>query len=285
MEKFYTAIVNELDGDISRIHVFWSWATHIGEAISKMVECAIRQQIRNPVLLKLDPYDFENLPNEVLTDDSGKTYFSDSSYSYPTKNFYQLPYGVISSCIEGDRDIEEIQIGHKIEYFDRGLIQLIAVVDGDNLLHTYTEIIKILPSIRVFWVKILEDWENLDRREMYVNEELVDPKSIRDFLERHDIDMFLNGYLGFTSYGEQGKTNVSIDEHRLISVLSYDEILLYKMSQFLEEKKIPLKTNLVTIQDKIYHWHYRHPVSKTREETIALLRRNGFQYWKPKGNT
>lgn len=284
MRQFYTGLIKWSDEEFSYFRVFWSWATNIGEAIDKMLKCAAQQQITNPKIYQFDPYNFEVLPSNAIASNNGETYFSEPTYSFPTEANYQLPYGVIASCLEGEHDISEIQVGYEVKREADGLIKLTALVEEDKLLPLYLNLLQVLPSIRVFWIKLQDDWEHFGKEELYVHEGLNCPQTIKLFLEQYHLDILLNGHLTLTSYTDRGETNVSIDEHRLIIVLGYDEELIDKICKRLEQYNFSKKSNLITVLSKIHHWHYKHPAGKARRDLTLLLRNKGFSYWEPQNN-
>lgn len=100
--KFYIAVVAWSEEKVSKLRSFFTWETEIGKAIDKIKKSAKRQKINRPIVHYLDPYDFDKIANnDISTDDNGETYFSNQIYSFPKVDYYKLPYGVISSCIEG----------------------------------------------------------------------------------------------------------------------------------------------------------------------------------------
>lgn len=281
MTQFYAALLEWSDDHLSYVRVFWAWATHMGEALDKMIACALRQQIPSPIPCQLDPYDFETLPEDVTTDDDGETYIADAVFSFPPEPSYMLPYGVIASGVEGEHDIDEIRIGYLVKSNPQGLAKLTAIVHAEDLVPFYIQMLSLLPGIRVFWVQIQADWEQTNHAEFYVHEGLATVQAIQGWLEQHYTDMVLNGHLILTTYTEQGETNVSLTDHKLLQVVGYDSELIHRLSTFLSQEQIPAIEELVTIEYGIYHWHYRHPASKTRPELIAMLKGQGFTHWNP----
>lgn len=282
MAQFYVALLEWSDDHIGYVRTFGAWAEHMGEALDKMLACAARQQIANPDPREIDPYNFETLPQEVSTDDDGETYSADDLFSFEPAPSYTLPYGVIASCQEGAHEIDEIQIGHAVSSDPNGLTRLSAVVEANELLPLYMQLLELLPAIHVFWIQLQADWEQAGQEAFYTHEGLSSADDIRAFLEQHRIDTVLNGHVTLTTYTEQGATNISLTDHKLLRVVGYDQELVQQLSEHLSQQAIPLRDTLVTIEYGFYHWHYRHPASRSRAELITWLEGQGFTYWNPR---
>lgn len=282
---FYAALIEWSDEQYGYVRAFWTWASHIGEAIDKILYCAKRHGVSNPVPSQLDPYDFNTLPATAITDDDGETYVANAIRSFIRDSTYRFPYGVIASCIEGEHLIDEINVGYAITQHEDGLIKLSAVVPANNLLSLYLTIVQMAPSLRVFWVKLQEDWEAKDEQPtLYVNEALTTMNAIASFLERHNIDLVFNGHVTLTAFTEIGSININLDDHKMLVVVGHDAELIDTFAAYLEQQGIPQMKNLVNVQTGIHHWHYRHPSSRSRNDLVALLEQEGFQLWDPEAD-
>jgi hypothetical protein len=281
MSTFYTALIEWSDSSRGYVQVFWAWADHIGEAIAKMLACAQRRGIVQPVAGQLDPYHFDTLPASTSTDDEGVTYAADHIHSFPPEQEYQLPTGVIASCREGDYDITDIQTGFTKREAADGLVDIRAVVKADNLLPVYAALISTLDTIRVFWIEFQADWEADNLKAMYVNEMLDEVPKISRFLQSYHRDTVEHGHITLTTYAEQGATNISITDHKIIRVLSYDQPQVEACIQALQTHQLAYQDPLITVEQGIYHWHYRPPLGLDRQGMIDWLSEEGFTYWQP----
>jgi hypothetical protein len=79
-----------------------------------MLKCAKANGVSNPTLSEADPYDFDILPETAITDDGGDTYVAEAIHSFPTEYNFNLPYGVIHSCLEGDYETSDIAPGYQV---------------------------------------------------------------------------------------------------------------------------------------------------------------------------
>lgn len=278
--EFYTCIIEWPEGEISYLRVFWAWASHLGEALSKMTECAKAIGISNPIACEADPYEFSNLPDTAITQDEGQTYVDDTIHSFPTRYSYKLPGGVIKCCLEGDYEIEDIAVGYTMDN-DEDLICVTAVVEEHNLLSIYSRLIKTLPDIAAFWIRLQDDWEEAGKEEIYVNEELNSFDNISELIEQERLNTLENGHVTITTFSKAGKTNLNISDHKIIVALTYEIDIAERFCDLLTEEGIRVKDELVTIEYGFHHRHYRHPKSQDRQSLISLLQRKGFSYWDP----
>jgi hypothetical protein len=106
-------------------------------------------------------------------------------------------------------------------------------------------------------------------------------QSIAEFVNRHRNDTLLNGHVTITTFSPTGATNLSISDHKMIVVLTYDEDLAVRMGQFLEHREVHEQYELVGVDHEFHHWHYRHPQSRDRQGLVELLKAEGFELWVP----
>ncbi|AFY68425.1 hypothetical protein Pse7367_0107 [Thalassoporum mexicanum PCC 7367] len=276
MSQLYVGVVRWVVQDIGYLNTFWAWANHRGEAIHRMLGAAKRQKIHNPLVNRLDPFDPENLRADVLTDDYGITFYSEKAYSFVPGYSYKFPYGIVPSCIEGDNEPDDIEPGWNVSVNADGLLDLTAVVEAKELLEIYGHLISLLPSIRVFWIRIVEDWEKYGQEQIFANESLNTPQLILDFIKGHSIDILQNGHLVLTCFSDVGATNLNLSDHKYIEALSYDKDVIAKLCLHLNDCGIGKLDDLLTINDRIHHWHYRHPAGKGRTDLINMLQNEGF---------
>lgn len=272
--EFYTALAKWSGGKVSYFRAFWTWADQIGVAIENILRCAEGMRIPAPRVAELDPFEFEDLPNTAFSDD-GVTYVSDTSHSFPTELSFELPSGVVFSSIEGPHDVGEIDVGYSVDEPDEGLTTLRAVVDEESLVGTYLHLVEALPDIQVFWIKLHADWED-DKEEMYTTEALNEVQKIERFLSETSADTVLNGHVTITTYSKTGATNLNIDDHKMIVVLSYDSVQIDSLGLALESRGVFKREQLIGVDQEFHHWHYRPSRSRTRKELITALEEKGF---------
>lgn len=279
--EFYTCLIEWSEGSTSYVRVFWAWASHLGAALEKMRKLAKDIGIENPVLSQTDPYELDNLPATAITEDGGLTYVSDTVHSFPTESSFALPYGVIHSCLEGEHEMDEIVPGFEISENEGGLVELEAVVEESNLIRIYLDAVATLSDVRVFWIKIHDDWENVGKEEIYINEELVSQKAIGKFIEKHKLNTVQNGHVTLTTYSDEGQTNLNINDHKMIVATSYDKNVIDGIAGVFRKHWLNMRQDLISVQYGFHHWHYRHSEAKKRSALIDLLQEEGFVIWEP----
>jgi hypothetical protein len=282
-KTFFTILIESHAPEESFIQVFWSWANHLGEAIEKVLKACIRMGIENATASEADPYDFAALPDHVIHDEKLNIFFAEARHYFPTspEKSFTPPTGIIKSCLDGDLDYELIRHGFSQTKREDGLYEVEAVVGRDNLFDTFVELAKKLPSIKVFWIKIAADWEDKGLEEFWVNEDLNCVELIADFMTAHAKDTIANGHVSLTAYSQRGQTNLLIDTHKTIKVLTKSAKVQSKMVAGLKRLGFEEVSELYSLEYGYYHWHYRPAKSKSRTRLVRALKREGFTAWSP----
>lgn len=280
--NFYVIILESSDKENGNLYILYLWAENISHSLDKSLSYANSLSFPNPAVRQIDPYNFDSIKTIKGLKKDGEVYISEKIYSFNYVDSYHFPHGIIASCMEGNHDISEIKPGYKVFHENDGLIKLTLNSKAECLLSTYNNLLSIVPCIDTFWIKISAEWDCYTDDVFYINQNLNSSQSIYSFINEHQIDLLFNGYVTLTSYVSQGRTNISIDDHKLVIVLSYDEQLVDNLCIHLEENNMHRKHDLITIQDEIYHWHYPHIEGKSKKELISLLANEDFRYWNPK---
>lgn len=278
---FYTVIVESVaDEESSFVQVFWTWAMEMGEAIGRVLAVAREEGIAAPVAAEIDPYDIDTLPDDVDEIRDTGVFTSGARFFYPTETGpMPLPQGIILSALEGEQSPEEIQPAFDA-WRDDDLYRLEASVPGEKLVPTFLALVTALPAIRVVWTEITHEWDNEDKIRFYANESITTVDAIRDFLESHPRDIVGNGYVKFTAYSETGATNIVINDHKEIAVMTYDEGVWETARNVLATLGLPEVEDRRSIQYGYYHWHYAPAGAKTRDALVNYLEGLGFFLWK-----
>jgi hypothetical protein len=283
--KFFAAVVQWSDEEDSYYRTFWAHASHMGEALDKILKSADANDIPNPIVGSINFDTVDNLPETATTDDDGDTYADDTVFSAPLEHYYQLPYGVIESFTDEGYTTEDLTVGYDIdvgyEEDDDDLIKLRALVNEDDLLTTYLALVDGLPNISGFWIKLQDDWEEADSEEIYKNTDLNSRQRITEFIDRNRKDILLNGHVTITANSSVGKTNLNISDHKMIEVLTYDLEIAGKMAELLKARGVYQQYELLGVDQDFDHWHYRHPQPRDRQGLVELLKSAGFELWDP----
>ena len=278
---FYTVIIEgHADAD-AFVQVFFTWAADIGEAIAKVTAVAKEQEgIEHPIASELDEYDFDTLPDDVVEIGDTSVLSSGARFHFPAEEpVFRLPAGVILSCLDGEYDPEELCPGFQIQD-DEELLRLDCAVPGDELEMVFNALVEALPDIRVSWIECSDEWEDASARQLYANEALNTPDSIQAFLRGETENILYNGMVKFTAYCVEGRTNLLIDDHKVISVLTFSRVILESMSDKLRELGFEESDELRTVVRGLHHWHYAPSGALRRQDFIAHLLGHGFSLWK-----
>jgi hypothetical protein len=280
-KTFFTVLVESSGPGESFIQVFWAWAGHLGEAIGRVLRACGRLGVENAIPSEADPYDFATLPGHVIHDEKLDVFYDETRYCFPAEKSFAPPLGIIKSCLDGEYGEELIREGFSLTKSGDGLYEIEVVVEGGRLFDTYLALVRRLPSIRVFWVKISADWEEKGREEFWVNEDLNAPELIASYLTDHAKDTVANGHITLTTYSGAGQTNLSIDSHKTIKALTKSVKLQDRMTAALRRLGFDEIAELHSLEYGYYHWHYRPARSKSRAGLVASLKRDGFSAWNP----
>ena len=279
-KSFFMIMIESVEPEQSFIQVFWTSADHPGQAIQRVLRACARLGIKNPYASELDASDIKSLPRNVVHNTNLDVCYSPNRNYFPTENTFIAPFGIIKSFLNGKYDYDLIREGFHQRRTKAGIYEIEVVVENDRLFDTFVQLVKRLPSIKVFWIKLAADWEDAGREEFWTNEKLNTAEAIADFLKAHWNDTVANGHVALTVYGAVGQTNLLIDTHKTIKVLTKSVTIQRKLSAALRRLGVDQLSKLHSLEYGYYHWHYRPARSKSRTRLIAALKKNGFSFWK-----
>ena len=279
--KLHTCLIEEQTEDEAYVQVYWSRAEHLGAAIGNMLAAARANGMLNPEPRQTDPYDLSSLTEEVIPSSAAETFWADRRYYFSPEPLFQVPYGVISSCVEGDHDIDEIAPGFTLSRDESGKTTLEANVAGDHLFTLYRNLLELHPRYKVFWYLLHDHWDHGSDR-FLINEALDTPEAILDHLEAHQHDSIFNGHVTLTAYLEEGATNFNLTDHKRLIIHTYSDEVAARYAARLHDLGYPRMEDLVSIERGIHHWHFRHPASRTKQGLADHLKEIGFSDWEPR---
>ena len=273
-------MIESVEPEHSFFQVFWSPAVHPGEAIESVLNACLRFGIKNAIARELDHLEFSSLPSDIVHDKKLQVFYARQRNYFPTEKSFVAPFGIIESSQKGDYDYDLIREGFHLRKTAEGIYELVAVIERERLFETFLELVNRLPSIRVFWIKIAGDWEDRGREEFWANEDLNTSETIRSFLTTRQRDTVANGHVAVTVYSDPGQTNLLIDTHKTIKVLTKSVRMQRKMSASLSGLGYQELRDFHSLEHGYYHWHYRPVRSMSRKRLIAALKSDGFSLWK-----
>lgn len=271
-------MIESIEPEQSFVQIFWSPATHFGVAIDTVLRACASMGINNPIAREADYVD--SRPKNALREKQLKIWYARERHCFPSEKTFVAPAGIIASSHEGKYDYERIREGFSLFKTDEGIYELEAAIERDRLFDTYVELLKRLRTIKVFWIKLAADWEDRDREELWTNESLNTSESITNFIMSHSNDTLANGHIALTAYGDLGATNLTIDTHKTIKVLTKSAKVQRQMAATLKRLGFDQLTKFHSLEHGYYHYHYRPTRSKSRTRLIAALKKWGFTLWK-----
>lgn len=270
-------IVECSDGESSYFRHFWTYGSHLGEAVDKIVRLAKDSGARDPYLSEINEYE-EYIPENAYLLDDGESYVSEERWMFPPEPGFRLPYGVSLTEGEHDHDDAEIVPAFEVFIYDDGLMEVSAVVEENSLVSLYERLLSITDELDVFWIKLPYDWECEEDEDIrYVAEGLNTPKRIVDYIKANRNNTLLNGYITMTAYADTGETNFNISDHKELMVLTYDQRIRKDATDVFRSAGLKQKKSLITIGRGFHHWHYRPTESLDRETFIKKLVGDGFE--------
>jgi hypothetical protein len=279
-QSFFQVMIEAVQPERSFFQVFWSVATHPGAAVESVLNACVGLGITNAIARELDDFEFNSLPKNAIRVKSSSVWYAPGRAYFPTEKSFIAPFGIIESTQKGELDYELIQEGFSLAKTDAGIYEVEAAIESDKLFSTFVELMNRLPTIRVFWIKLAADWEDQGREDFWTNESLNTSKSITTFLTTHSKDTVANGHVALTAYSNVGQTNLSIDTHKTIKVLTKSAKIQRKMAASLKSLEFKELSEFHSLEYGYYHWHYRPARSKSRTRLVAALRKSGFTLWK-----
>lgn len=279
-EDLFKVMIESVEPENSFFQVFWSLATHIGAAIDTILSACVRMGINNPSAREVDCVEFDSLPENAVRNKRLKVWHAPVRHYFPTEKAFIAPAGIIESGRKGEYDYELIREGFRLPEIEEGTYEVELAVERDKLFDVFVELMKRLPSIRVFWIKLAADWENQNREEFWTNESLNTAELITSFLKTHWNDTVANGHVALTTYGDPGQTNLTIDTHKTIKVLTKSAEMQQTMASALKSLGFEELPEFHSLEYCFYHWHYRPTQSKSRTRLIAAMKKWGFSLWK-----
>lgn len=282
-DALYTCLIESQSDDEAFVQVYWARARHLGAAIEKMLALARQNGASNPIAREADPYDIENLEGEVYPDSAAEVFHATTCYSFPPEPIFTFPAGIIPSCIEdeGADEVDGTRPGYQRSQDDAGLIEIAVNVPHPDLVPVYERLLQMHSSYATFWYQFHSHWEEAEEQ-FYENSDLNTPEAIFGHLQSHPHDAVQNGSVTLTAYLEEGATNLSITDHKRILIWTYSDDVAKVFEIALKSAGFSSDDDLVSVDHRMHHWHYRPSESLSRIDLADYLTTaQGFSPWSP----
>jgi hypothetical protein len=277
-EEFYRVLIESVEPKQSFVQVFWCSAKHPGQAIDAVFRACARLGINNPIVSELDYLDLNTIPDDSFHEKKSNVWCAMERYTFPTEKTFIAPLGIVGTSEQGEHEYEQIREGFQLTKSD-DIYEIEAVVERDNLLKTFFELAMRLPSIKVFWIRVAPDWEDRGWEQLWTNDKLNIIESISSFLASHFNDTVANGHVALTVYSDAGQTNLTIDTHKTIVVLTKSKKMQDRMAAGFRKMRFEELSKFYSLRYDYHHYHYRPTRSKSRRRLVAALKRSGFKLW------
>lgn len=156
-----------------------------------------------------------------------------------------------------------------VEHADPKLLVLEAMTDREQLVDLFLGIVERLPSADNLEVKVLADFEDAAKTDVWLTSR-VNAKAIIRFLDDHDVDVIGNGHLEVSVYVRAHKATLRLTEHKTVVWLAEDRALEAEMKRWFGELKVPRVEQLTSV-NQVSHFHYRPAKSRDRKKLAEQL--------------
>jgi hypothetical protein len=283
-QHLYSGLLEHQEDESAFVQMYWARGIHLGEAIEKMLAAAVENGVATPTLREAAPCESPPRDVEVYPSTRADVFFSTSRFSFPPEPSFELPAGIIPSSIPSQAtdplDADDIKPGYSREEQDGGLIEIGVNVDAKAVVPVYSKLLRMHDRYETFWYQLHDHWEN-GQTAFLENPALNQADKILKHLSENLPDSILNGFVTLTAYLGEGSTNINISDHKRIVILTYSQDVAAVLQDALEKEGYRDDPDLVSIDHRIHHWHYRGTQSLDRDSLVRHLKQQGFAPWQP----
>ena len=285
-QYWYFLIGGQYEQDNGLVTNFYASGQHCGEALENALQAAIHEMgISAPEATeaaRLDTLaDFEEPANLIKVTDNVQ--FGPNTYSYPLdspeKSFIP-PTCIIKAAEDDELDYELIKegfIGYKSEGSDVYEFEL--VVEKSRLIDTFLQAIHFIPAADQLEITIQGHWKN-QASELWVANLAQTQLDVAALLLENQPSILENGFVECALYSTKGETRLLLDEHKKIRHSTTDEAIFSHFRQQILALGFEQTTELYSLEDGFYHWHYRPANSLDAPDFRVLLIDAGFKFVK-----
>ena len=281
-ELWYLLIEGQQDSDTGIFGSFYTYGSHLGDALEKTVKTSAGYNFKSPELIEASFLEsFEQVENaDDLIELNDSVYMNPTTHTFPSndpdKSFIP-PIGIVKSVDDGEYDYSFIKENF-VAYGqnENGIFELELVVGKANLFDVFFKSIIYLPSVDGFWIYIQPFWEN-DITELWVAKHFINPDLVKEFLKMHQKDTLENGNLKMVTHSLAGETNLTLDDHKKIKLHTKDEEIFRRFIENIEALGYEQTREFYSLEYGFHHWHYRPAGSLTRPDFKTMLEKNQFE--------
>ena len=233
--------------------VYWSRATHMGEAIQQSLNAALENGLQNPLPCSCDYDNFDDIDEEVEPDSNSDVFWSITRNYFPLEESFVLPTGIIGAWPDAEHDVTDITQGYTMDKTEDGMTTIYVNADREQLFPLYERLLRLNPTYKVFWYMLHDHWDDESEDRFLINEKLDSSEKIIEHLVEHESDSVQNGFVTLTAYLEQGATNLSISDHKRIVITTFSEEVARQYADLLDGSAYPKMSEMLSIEHKMHH--------------------------------
>lgn len=281
-EFWYFLINGTLDKKTGVYGNFYTYGTHIGNALQKTLIIAEKVGIINPELIeicRLDNIENFELPENTIEMDSDVFMIQTFNTFDLKKEEYSFtpPTGIAFSTDNGEFDKELIKENFVAYGMNENeIFEFELVVDKFRLVEIFFKTIEFLPNVDGFWLYLKDHWDNTET-ELWTGTEISDKNSVIKFLKTNKESTLKNGFVDIVVHSITGETNLTLNEHKKIQLHTKDETVFQNFIENIIDLGFEQTRDFYTIEYGYYHWHYRTDKSLDKHKLQELLIDKGFK--------
>lgn len=281
-ELWYLLIEGQQDSDTGIFGSFYTYGTHLGDALEKTLKASAAYNFNNPDLIEASLLEsleqIDNADELIELDDA--VYMNPTTHAFPSNDPDKSlipPVGIVKSVDDGEYQYDLIKENF-VAYGqnENGIFELELVVGKANLIDVFLKSILFLPSVDGFWIYIQPFWEN-DRTELWVAKHFTNSDLVTEFLKMHQKDTLENGNIKIVTHSLIGQTNLTLDDHKKIQLHTKDEEVFRHFIENFMDLGYEQTREFYSLENGFHHWHYRPAGSLTRPDFKSMLEQNQFE--------
>lgn len=195
----------------------------------------------------------------------------------PNEYSFTPPTGIIFNTLEGEHEIDKIK-EQFVAYAknENEIYSFELVIDENNLEHVFYLTTKFLNSINGFWIWIHNHWEEKPKQ-LFYNKDFVSVETVLDFLKLNSKNTIENGFIDIVVHSIQGETNLTLNEHKKITLHTKDEKVFNEFIDKIIALGYEQTRDMYDIEFGYHHWHYKPANTFNRNEFCDFLADNNFE--------
>ena len=279
---WYLLIEGQQDSDTGIFGSFYSYGSHLGDALEKTIKASGEYKFNSPDLIEASLLQsLEQIDNaDELIELKDGVYMNPTTHAFPSNDpdkSFVPPIGIVKNVDDGEYEYDLIKENF-VAYGknENGIFELELVVEKANLIDVFLKSILFLPSVDGMWIYIQPFWEK-DCTELWIAKNFTNSDLVTEFLKMHQKDTLENGNLKIVTHSLTGETNLTLDDHKKIQLHTKDEEVFRHFIGNTMDLGYEQTREIYSLEYGFHHWHYRPAGSLTRPDFKRMLELNQFE--------